>query len=78
MPHTTSGTPALPTELPVEKVAGATKGVEEGAGGVGGTIATGLGPVFGPLDVILVGGSPETRVTAPLGPVRSRFIIGKN
>jgi len=43
-------------ELPVVKVAGAAKGVEEGAGGVGGTIARCLGPGLGPLDVILVGG----------------------
>ena len=56
MPHTAGGTPALPTELPVEKVAGATKGVEEGAGGVGGTIATDLGPVLGPVDIILTAG----------------------
>ncbi len=55
MPHTAGGTPALPTELPVVKVAGAAKGVEERAGGIGGTIATGLGPGLGPLDIILAG-----------------------
>ena len=43
-------------ELPVFNMCGAAKGVEECAGGVGGTMATGLGPVLGPLDVILVDG----------------------
>jgi len=56
MPHTAGRMPALPTELPVEKVGGAAQGVEEGGGGVGGAIATDLGPGFCPLDVILVGG----------------------
>ena len=44
----------------------AAKGVEEGAGGVGGTIAMGLGPVFGPLDVILVGGGLDGQCNEPL------------
>ena len=35
---------------------GTTKGVEERGGGVGGTIAAGLGPGFRLVDVILVGG----------------------
>ena len=43
-------------ELPIVKVGGATKGVEEGGGGVGGTIATGLGPDHGPADVVVAGG----------------------
>ena len=43
-------------ELPVFNMCGPAKGVEECVGGVGGTIATGLGPILGPLDVILAGG----------------------
>ena len=44
MPHTAGRMPALPAEWPIGKVRGAAEGVEEGGGGVGGTIATGLGP----------------------------------
>ncbi len=53
-------------ELPVLKMRGAAKGVEEGAGGVGGTIATGLGPGLGPLDVILAGGGLDGQVNEAL------------
>ena len=44
------------SELPVGKMRGTAEGVEEGGGGVGGTIATGLGPGFGSADVIVMGG----------------------
>ena len=47
-------------------VAGATKGVEEGAGGVGGTIATGLGLDLGPMDVVLVGGGLDGQINEAL------------
>ena len=66
MPHTAGGTPALPTELPVVKVGGAAKGVEEGGGGVCGTIATGLGPGLGPLDEILAGGGLDGQLNEAL------------
>ena len=42
-----------PTELPIVKVSGSAKGVEIGGGGVGGTIATGLGRGLGPSDEAL-------------------------
>jgi len=45
-----------PSELPVGKMRGAAKGFKERCGGVGGTIAMGLRPSLGPVDVILVGG----------------------
>ena len=51
----THGRHGLP-ELPVVKVGGAAEGIEERAGGVGGAIATGLGPGFCPADVKHVGG----------------------
>ena len=60
-----NGTHGL-AELPVVKVCGAAKGVEEGGGGGGGTIATGLGPGFGPLDVILVGGGLDGQLDEAL------------
>ena len=39
-------------ELPVIEVGGAREGVEEGDGGISGTVAAGFGPGLGPLDVI--------------------------
>ena len=45
---------------------GATKGVEEGAGGVGGTIATGLGLDLGPMGVVLVGGGLDGQINEAL------------
>ena len=66
MPHTAGGTPALPTELPVFNMRGTAKGVEEGAGGGGGTIATGIGPGLGPVDIMLAGGGLDGQLNEAL------------
>lgn len=65
------GVEGLP-ELPIAKVGGAAKGVEEGGGSVGGMIATGLDPSLGPAEVILVGGGPDGQRVEALEEAQAR------
>ena len=52
---------------------GTAKGVEERGGGVGGTIAAGLGPGFRPTDVILAGG----RLDGQRGKAQGETLAGR-